>query len=249
MASLRRCLVLCVLWLTSPLWALTNQQALDISVGESDARIAALNQAVADPDDRLLVFLNALANDSVKVKAPQVFVLTGNQAHDPVTGNPVELPADAEDAMLNNRLRGEIDSAIAALKLLAPDAAVRRSAIDALIKEPEAAKRSLIERALKQETIDSLKTQLNQALAAIDLGAQDPQVRRQAAQTLGQVARPEVQRLLNIEAHAPGARVRFAHRTEVWGGVTCRGLCIGQCIVAHGGRLLAVQDSHRTRLP
>ena len=191
--SLMACMALTCSWA----WALTPQQAHDIAVGETDARIAALNSALAEPDDRLLNYLNALSNDAVKVLDAQVFVVQGAQVTDPVTGNPLTLPANAEDAMLNNRLRGELDSAIAALKLFSADAALRRSAIAALIKEPEAAKRGLIERALNQETSADLKTQLGYALAAIDLSADNAEQRRAAAQLLGQLSHPDVQRLLN----------------------------------------------------
>ena len=158
---------------------------------------SALNSALAEPDDRLLNYLNALANDAVKVLDAQVFVVQGAQVTDPVTGSALTLPGNAEDAMLNNRLRGELDSAIAALKLFSSDAALRRSAIAALIKEPEAAKRGLIERALNQETSADLKTQLGYALAAIDLSADNAEQRRAAAQLLGQLSHPDVQRLLN----------------------------------------------------
>ena len=191
--SLMACMALTCSWA----WALTPQQAHDIAVGETDARIAALNSALAEPDDRLLNYLNALSNDAVKVLDTQVFVVQGAQVTDPVTGSALTLPGNAEDAMLNNRLRGELDSAIAALKLFSSDAALRRSAIAALIKEPEAAKRGLIERALNQETSADLKTQLGYALAAIDLSADNAEQRRAAAQMLGQLSHPDVQRLLN----------------------------------------------------
>ena len=131
--------------LCSPLWALTSSQAHDIAVGETDARIAALNAALNEPSDRLLTYLNALSNDAVKVKDDQVYVMQGAQAVDAVQGTPLEVPADAEDAMLNNRLRGEVDAAMAALKLFSNEVSLRRLAIQALIKEPEASKRTLIE--------------------------------------------------------------------------------------------------------
>ena len=117
--------------LCSPLWALTSSQAHDIAVGETDARIAALNAALNEPSDRLLTYLNALSNDAVKVKDDQVYVMQGAQAVDAVQGTPLEVPADAEDAMLNNRLRGEIDAAMAALKLFSNEVSLRRLAIQA----------------------------------------------------------------------------------------------------------------------
>ncbi len=46
--------------------ALTAEQALAISVGETDARIEALGRALAQPDERTAVFLQALGEEQVK---------------------------------------------------------------------------------------------------------------------------------------------------------------------------------------
>jgi urea transport system permease protein len=187
------CLILC----STPSWAWTTKQAHDMAVGETDERIAALAAALSEPDDRLLDYLNALSNDAVKVKDAMVFVLNGAQATDPLSGQALSLPPDAEDAMLNNRLRGEIDSAIAALKLFSTDSGVRRSAILSLVKEPEAAKRALIERALSKESSEELQRLLGFALAAIDLTSEVTSQRLAAAAQLGKLSSPDVQRLLN----------------------------------------------------
>ena len=68
----------------------------------------------------------------VKVVAGKPVIVRDGQALDPVSGAALTLPADAlqaaEDAMVNNRMRGELDNALAALKLLSPDATVRREA-------------------------------------------------------------------------------------------------------------------------
>ena len=229
--------------LCSPLWALTSSQAHDIAVGDTDARIAALNAALNEPSDRLLTYLNALSNDAVKVKDDQVYVMQGAQAVDAVQGTPLEVPADAEDAMLNNRLRGEIDAAMAALKLFSNEVSLRRLAIQALIKEPEASKRALIERALQQETSQDLKTQLGHALAAIDLSAEDAAVRRAAAQQLGQLSSPDVQRLLNDQLQKetdPAVRTQLTASLQrlsaslAWGerlGVLFTGMSLGSILL------------------
>jgi urea transport system permease protein len=94
-------------------------------------------------------------------------------------------------------MRGEIDSAIAALKLFSTDSGVRRSAILSLVKEPEAAKRALIERALSKESSEELQRLLGFALAAIDLTSEVTSQRLAAAAQLGKLSSPDVQRLLN----------------------------------------------------
>ena len=239
----RFCLMVVLAIASAPLWALTPKQALDIAVGESDQRIAALGAALADPDDRLLTYLNALSADAIKIKGEQVYLLQGSQAIDPVQGHVLALPEDAQDAMLNNRMRGEIDSAIAALKLFSGDVGVRRTAIQSLIKEPEAAKRALIKRALKQESNEELKTRLGQALAAIDLTADQPELRRAAAQLLGQLSHPDVQRLLNDQLQTetdPGVRSQLNASLQklsaslAWGerlGVWFTGMSLGSILL------------------
>ena len=228
---------------SGPLWAWTAQQAHDMAVGETDDRIAALGAALAEPDDRLLGYLNDLSNDAVKVKDAMVYVVHGNDITDPLNGQALTLPADAEDAMLNNRLRGEIDSAIAALKLFATDPGVRRTAILSLVKEPEAAKRPLIERALQKEASEDLKLQLGFALAAIDLSSEQAEQRRLAAQQLGKLSSPDVQRLLNdqlLKETDPSVRTQLMASLQTlksslaWGerlGVLFTGLSLGSILL------------------
>ena len=53
----------------------------------------------------------------MKFAGDKVFVVKDGKAFDPVTGAEPTLPADAEDVINNNRMRGELDTALAALKL------------------------------------------------------------------------------------------------------------------------------------
>src|SRR5687767_12003047 len=91
--------------------ALTAQEATAIAIGETDARIEALNRAVATADDKTAAFLEALAEDAVKSAGGQVFIVRGDKTTDPVTGADTTLPPDAEDVVSNNRMRGEFDTA------------------------------------------------------------------------------------------------------------------------------------------
>ena len=94
-------------------------------MGETDARVEALSQAMQMADDKTAAFLQALADDAVKVANGKVFVVRGDKTFDAVTDVETPLPDDAEDVINNNRMRGEIDSALAALKLFSKDDAVR----------------------------------------------------------------------------------------------------------------------------
>ncbi|MBP6644501.1 MAG: urea ABC transporter permease subunit UrtB, partial [Burkholderiaceae bacterium] len=106
-------------------YALSREEVKGIVLGESDARIEALNKAVAAADDRTAAFIQAIADDAVRVAGDTVFVLKADKAVDPVTGTEMPVPEGAEEIMLNNRLRGELDSATSALKLFSKDDKVR----------------------------------------------------------------------------------------------------------------------------
>jgi urea transport system permease protein len=87
--------------------ALTTAEAQGIAIGETEARIAALNKAIATADDKTAAFLQALADDAVKFAGDKVLVVRDGKGSDPVTGAPLEVPASAEDVINNNMMRGE----------------------------------------------------------------------------------------------------------------------------------------------
>ena len=109
----------------SQVLALTPEQAGAIAAGDSDNRVAALNERVAAGDAALVPFVQALLDGNVKTGAGKAFVVAGGKAIEAVTGAAATLPADAEDAVNNNRMRRELESALAALKLYSPDRALR----------------------------------------------------------------------------------------------------------------------------
>jgi urea transport system permease protein len=177
--------------------ALTVDEALGMAVGESDARIEALAKAVAQGDDKTASYLQALADDAVKVAAGKVLVVKEGKGMDPVSGEAVDVPADAEDVMLNNRLRGEIDTALAALKLFSTDVALRQQAALALLKEPDASRQAVLEKALAAEKDAAVLVLVKQALAAVQLASESTDARLHAARTLAESSQPEVLLLLN----------------------------------------------------
>ena len=177
-------------------WALTTEQALAIASGESDARIEALTKAVATADSKTAAFLQALSDDAVKVADGKVFIVRDGKASDPVTGAELPLPDSAEDVVSNNRMRGEIDSALAALKLLSPEIQVRRQAIKALQGEADLNKLPLLDKALAAETDATLKAQLGLVRASMILGSDDRVQRLEAARQLGSSRNPGTKTVL-----------------------------------------------------
>ncbi|NCV16077.1 MAG: urea ABC transporter permease subunit UrtB, partial [Betaproteobacteria bacterium] len=119
------CVLALVLLGHSATWALTSAQTQALSVGETDERIAALQRVMATPDEKITAFLQAMADDAVKLSGTQVLIVRDGKASDPVSGESVALPNNAEDVINNNRMRREIDAALSALQLLSPDAELR----------------------------------------------------------------------------------------------------------------------------
>jgi urea transport system permease protein len=180
--------------------ALTSEQALVITTGEADARIAGLNAAVSGADTdtaKLLSLLEALAQDEVKVAGKQVYLVKGDKAIDAVSGASSTLPAGAEDVVSNNRLRSEYDAALAALRLGSKEPAVRLAAVQQLLKEPDATKLAAVEKALAAETDANLKIQLANARGAMLLSSENKAQRLEAVVSLAAAKNPGAAQLLS----------------------------------------------------
>ena len=184
--------------LASPLaQALTADEARAIAIGESDARVQALNRAVLTADDRTRAFIEALASDSVKANAHDVFVMQGEDATDPVTGAKLKLPDDADDVINNNLMRSALEAAQAAMQLTSPQAAQRLEAATALMKEPDESRLPLIDKALAAEQDATVKAQLEKARATTLLASSDPAKRLAAAEALDKSRSPDIKLLLS----------------------------------------------------
>ncbi|WP_442774592.1 urea ABC transporter permease subunit UrtB [Sphaerotilus montanus] len=225
-----------LLWCVGAVHALTPQQALSLSTGETDARIAALNQAAAEADPALADFVRALLDGEVKVAAGKVFVVRGDAT----------APDTAEDVINNNRMRGALEAALGALKLVSPDVQVRTEALDELRKQSlEEAQLPLIEKAYAAETDATLKARLELMRATILITSADPAKRLAAARPLAGSSEPAVKSPIQ-ERLAPGAEpdnaVRGALMTAqaavegklAWGerlGVVFTGISLGSILL------------------
>ncbi|RYX91052.1 MAG: urea ABC transporter permease subunit UrtB [Comamonadaceae bacterium] len=176
--------------------ALTADEARAMATGEFDTRIDALNKAAVTADDKTIAFIQAMSDDAVKIAGDKVFVMRDDKGHDPVTDAEVPVPADAEDVINNNQMRGEIDNALAAIKLFSKDESVRRDAVKTLAGETDEARLPLIEKAYEAETVPALKNQLDVIRAAILLSSPDKAKRLEAAARLSGSNNPNVKTVL-----------------------------------------------------
>lgn len=185
--------------------ALTAPQALELAAGEADERVAQLLQLAAGDDARAHALIRALSDESVQVQDGQVLIVQGAEAIDAVSGAVVALGDGAEEAVVNNRLRGALDSALAGMDLLQGDAARQREAAAILQRgafdDPTPAQLPLVERALSPEFSARLdpaaRESLQLAQAALHLASNDPAQRIAAARKLAGVGQPIVKALLS----------------------------------------------------
>jgi urea transport system permease protein len=207
-------LLMVLLLAAGPVHALTPELAGRIAAGDSDERLAALGEAVAAGDTSLQPFLQALLADEVKVAGGKAYVVRDGKAVEAATGAAATLPADAEDVVNNNRMRRELEGALAALRLFSPDRAERAKAVAELKDQADEAKLGLIEKAEAAETDAEVKAALGQLRAAILITASDPAKRLAAAQLLGGSVQPATRALL-LERLAPGAETDPAVRAAL----------------------------------
>ncbi len=190
---------------------LTADEVKGMAIGETEARVEALNKAAANADEKTVAFIQAMSDDALKTKGDKVFVVKDGKAFDPVTGAETPLPTDAEDVINPNVMRGEMDTALAALKLFSKDEKVRRDAVKTLASENDEARLPLIEKAYAAETVLDIKSQLELVRAALLLGSSDKAKRLIAAGQLAHSKNPVTKTVL-IErlAKEPDADVRVA---------------------------------------
>ena len=176
--------------------ALTPQEAQSIAIGESDARVEALGKAIATADEKTVAFIEALSGDAVKVAGDKLFIVRDGKGFDPVTGAQAAVPEDAEDVVSNNFMRGELDAALAQLKLFSKDEKQRAEAIKVLRNDTDDSRLPLIEKALAAETSATLKDQLGLLRASVLLNSADKAKRMAAATLLASSNNPNTKTLL-----------------------------------------------------
>ena len=157
-----------------------------LALGEADEKVEALNQLVAKGDAAILLLLQAMTDGDVQTAGKRVLIVKDGAATDAATGAKVEpLPEAREDVVVNNRLRRELASAIAALKLMVPDRNVRFEAAKELQGNADEAMLPLIKKALASETDAAIKSMLELTAASLEIKSGDKTGRLAAIKMLG----------------------------------------------------------------
>ena len=201
-----KCLLpLAALGVTLPAQAVTPEALQKLAAvqklafGEPDEKIAVLGEIAAAADESAIPLLQALADDSVQAHADKklVVIVKDGKGTDAATGKPVDpLPPGLDDVVINNRVRGQIGSVLAALKLTSPDKAVRLAAAKELQSSAEPALLPAIAKALAKERDAEVKNILALTEASIQLNGGDKPVRMAAIASLAASNNPNTKTLL-----------------------------------------------------
>ncbi|MBW9105213.1 urea ABC transporter permease subunit UrtB [Paraburkholderia phenoliruptrix] len=163
-------------------FALSAADVAPLAADDFDAKSAAIDKLIARHDKESLTVLKALSEDGVlATDSGTVLLQDGDTTRDAVTGKTVEA-GDAQPVTLNNLLRAKVAGALSGLQLDSPDKTTRAEAIDALLKNPDASIKPLIDAARAKETDPALKKRLDTLWAMTALHDADAAKRLEAVQ-------------------------------------------------------------------
>ncbi len=182
---MRTLLTLILCWLAFGACAQEASTVERLAFGESDEQVEAIAKLVAASNESSTAILQALAAGELYTAGKRVLIVRSDSATDAVTGEKLAtIPADKEDITVNNRLRRELGAALAALKLVSPQREVRLAAAKELAGEIEPAMLPMVRLALNKESDPTVKPLLEQIAAALELRAEDRNVRLAAVRKL-----------------------------------------------------------------
>ena len=153
-------------------------QALDkaavekLATGDNDQKIEAIGALVAEGDPQALAVLARFAEGEVEVDGKKV------------------------EVVVNNRLRGAVAAALAALRLLAPERALRLAAAKELAAGADASMLPLVKKALEKEQDADIRPLLELIAASMEMKSGDKAQRLAAIRMLGESTSPNSKTLL-----------------------------------------------------
>lgn len=208
-----RLIALVLLLLAMPAWASLDAGLLrKLAAEDTEVKIDAIHSIAKTAAPEALEVLQAMADDQLYIAGKQVLIVEGNHVTNAATGDATTLPEDAEVISTNNQLAGELDTAIAALRLFDSSAKVRLAAAKVLEENPSPDFAPLLERAIAGEKDAKIKSILEIAYAESNLANSNPVARLAAVKVLGSTGSPMAKSLLlplTDSASEPDEKVRF----------------------------------------
>ena len=98
---------------------------LQLADEDSSVKVAAIQKLTTTADPDTVRIFKAMAEDSLMLAGDAVVIIDGDKAFDAATGKLVAMPESPESITVNNRIRGELANAMAALELFDADPTVR----------------------------------------------------------------------------------------------------------------------------
>jgi urea transport system permease protein len=166
-----------------------------LATGDNDEKIAAIGAIAATGDPQAIGVLKALAEGEVQTAQGRV------------------------EVVVNNRVRREIEGAMASLRLFAPEREVRAAAVKELSAgSVEESMRPAVKKALAQEKDPDIRAALTMLAAGVDLRSADRAERLAAVKLLAGSSNPGTKTLLlgvADKAAEPDEDVRIAAQTAL----------------------------------
>jgi urea transport system permease protein len=195
---MRAVLLACVAVFSLPAAAVDADALKRLGSDDFDEKASAIEAIVASPDPMTLPVLRALQEGTLRVDGEgRGWIRTADGALDALTGAPAPLPdPEPDEVMINNMLRGQIDAALSALRLFAPERALRLAAARALQEGEDDALLPTLHRALAAEADPTVREAIALAAAAVEVRSDDPRVRLGAVRALEASDRAQVRTVL-----------------------------------------------------
>ena len=251
--GLRAALAALLLWAAAGFaWAVDADALKKLASDDFDEKIAAIEAIASNPGPTTLAVLKALQDGQLRVDGEgRGWIVGGATPLDAITGAPAGLPSpEPDEVMINNAIRSQLDGAIAALKLFAPERDVRLAAARALQDGEDDTLLATLRKAAAAETDPKVRDAIGLALAAVTIRSDDPAERLAAAKALGASDRAQVRTMLAavLERGADGTpaepddAVRIAARASLdavsarlaraeWYGRIFAGLSLGSILM------------------
>lgn len=177
--------------------ALNPALAKQLAAEDSDAKLEAIKKIAAAVDAAAVPLLKAMQEGTLQVFNGQLVIVAGSSVKDALSGALVDAPAEKLEAIVvNNRVRGVLDGAIAALGLISPQREERLAAAKIVANDPDGEMLPLINAALVKESDGAVKALLAQAWARIEIKSSDVAARREAAKLLGESNSSQAKQIL-----------------------------------------------------
>jgi len=201
-----------------PAFAIDRAAVEKLASGDNDEKIEAIGALLAEGDPEAAAVLAKFAEGEVVVDGKAV------------------------EVVVNNRLRSAVADALAALRLLSPERAVRLEAAKALAGGADASMLALVRKALEKETDPDIKPLLDLTAASMEMASGDKQTRLAAIRRLGESNSPNSRTLLAEAATDSDAEIRIAAQKSLrevqgklaWGeraGLLFAGISLGSILL------------------